>query len=426
MRVETIAVGDEILAGHTRDTNFATITTILAHEGITPSQHTIVPDDREALGRELAAALKRAPLVIMTGGLGATPDDVTRRVMASVLGRKLIFREGVLNALRAKYTARGLTMGAASEAMALVPSGAQPLDNAVGIAPGLMLRTEQSMLFALPGVPPEMERMLIEQVIPILRREGLAGTVLSETLRTAGVSEMTLAEWVRPLLEEGVRCAFLPSLGRVDLRLWVTDRDREARALLESRERITAKLGPALYGQGEETLEAVVVERLVQRGLSLGVAESLTGGQISAALTSVAGSSRIYQGTVVAYSNRAKEQLLGVSPATLQAHGAVSGPVAEEMATGARQVLEATVGIATTGIAGPGGGTPQKPVGLVYFGLSNAKVRRSLRYQMGGSRAMIKARCVSVALNMLRLMLIDRLDLLWGGERGRPGPHGRH
>ena len=426
MHVETIAVGDEILAGHTRDTNFAVITAILAREGITPSQHTIVPDEREALGRELAAALQRAPLVIMTGGLGATPDDVTRRVMASALGRKLIFREGVLETLRRKYEMRGLKMGAASEAMALVPSGAQPLDNDVGIAPGLMLRTERSLLFALPGVPPEMERMLTDQVVPILRREGFSGNVLSETLRTAGVSEMTLAEWVRPLLGEGVRCAFLPVMGRVDLRLWVNDRERDANALAEACERVSANLGPALYARGETSLEEMVVQLLSHRGLSLSVAESLTGGQVSAAFTGVAGSSAVFQGGVVAYSNQAKEDLLGVSPATLQTHGAVSAPVAEEMAAGARAALGAAVGISTTGIAGPGGGTPQKPVGLVYFGLSNAKLRRSLRYQMGGSRAMIQARCVTVALNMLRLMLIDRLDLLWGGERGRPGPHGRH
>ncbi|MCK4303933.1 MAG: CinA family nicotinamide mononucleotide deamidase-related protein [Candidatus Eisenbacteria sp.] len=422
MHAEAIAVGSEILAGYTRDANFEKIAATLAREGIALSQHTIVPDEREALGRALSGALDRSPLVIMTGGLGVTPDDVTRRVMASVLGRKLIYREGLLKRLRGKYGERGLPMSPAAEAMALVPSGAQPLDNSVGLAPGLMLRTERSLLFALPGVPAEMERMLLEEVVPVLRREGLAGRCLSRTLRTVGLSETALVERVHHLLGEGVSCAFLPSAGRVDLRLLVRDRDREARELDATVGRISRELGPTVYGFDQGSLEASVVSLLGRRGITVAVAESLSGGLIGGALARVPGSSKVFQGSIVAYCNQAKQELLQVSSATLQSWGAVSAQTAEEMAAGVRRALGADVGVSTTGIAGPSGGSPEKPVGLVYFGLSAARMCRSLRYNMGGGRWMTQDRCVTVALNMLRLLVMERLDLLWDGEsRGAGG-----
>jgi len=413
MQAEAIAVGSEILAGHTCDTNLTTIAGALSREGIPLVRHTVVPDDRDALGEVVTSALARSPLVIITGGLGATPDDVTRRVLATALGRKLIFRESLLDALRKKYAARGVTMNPACEAMALVPAGAQPIENRVGIAPGLLLRTDSSVLVSMPGVPGEMERMLADEVIPLLRREGVAGRLRSETLRTVGVSETTLAEWVRPLLGEGVQCAYLPGAGRVDLRLWVREADREAGALKATVQSLTERLGPALYARGEVPLEKAVVALLAQRGLRIALAESLTGGQIGAALTSVPGSSAVFMGSVVAYANDAKRDALGVAETTLREHGAVSGPVAEAMAHGARVALGADLAVSATGIAGPSGGTPEKPVGLVYFGMSEARFARNLRYQMGGSRAMIQQRCVTVALNMLRLYTIERLDLLW-------------
>ncbi len=419
MQAETVAVGTEILAGHTPDANFGVIADLLAREGIALVQHTVVPDERESLSRILSSALERSALVIMTGGLGATPDDVTRRVMASALGRKLIFREPLLAALRAKFEARGVSMSPAAEAMALVPSGVQPLENRVGVAPGLFLRTDRCFLFALPGVPAEMRQMLAGEVLPLLRRENLAGRVRSETLRTVGVSETALAEWVMPQLGQGVRCSFLPAPGRVDLRLWIRESERDVRELEATVERIAERLGAPLYGRGQVALEESVVALLAERGLTLGLAESLTGGRVGAAVTRVPGSSRVFRGTVTAYDNRVKEAVLGVSAATLQSFGAVSGKTAEEMAAGARRILSADVAISTTGIAGPGGGSADKPVGLVYFGMSDAHRARSLRYHFGGDRDTVQERCVTVALNMLRLLLLDRLDLLWSGERRR-------
>ena len=425
MNAEVIAIGDEILSGHTRDTNFAVIAARLGDVGIQIAQHTVVPDEREALGRELTQALERASIVILTGGLGATPDDLTRRVMASALGRKLIFREGLLGQLREKYASRGVTMSPAHEAMALVPAGAQPLENRLGMAPGLLLRTERSVLFALPGVPAEMECMLTELVIPLLQREGITSHASREVLRTVGVSEMTLAQTIRPLIGKGVQVAYLPGPRRVDLRLWTPPGEANNRVLGETVEAVASRLGPIVYGRGDSTLEETVVELARRRRRTIGLGESLTGGRIGAALTQVAGSSQVFHGGVVSYSNRAKVDLLGVAPATLDAYGAVSASTAEEMASGARRRLHADIGLSATGIAGPSGGSPQKPVGLVHFGLSDAQQTRSLATRLGGSREMILEACVTLALNMLRLLLIDRTELLWddpaasGESRGR-------
>ncbi len=423
MQAEVIAIGNEILAGHTPDTNFGIIAAHLGQAGVQIGQHTVVPDEREALGRELTQALERCGLVLITGGLGVTPDDLTRRVMASALGRKLIFREGLLNQLRHKYEARGLAMSPAHQAMALVPAGAQPLENRLGMAPGLLLRTERSLLFAIPGVPAEMECMLAEQVIPHLQREGITAAPAFEVLRTVGVSETTLAQWVRPLMNKGVQCAFLPGAGRVDLRLWMPAAEADDLILRENVAKISARLGPVLYGRGQATLAETVLSLARQRGVTIALAESLTGGRLGAALTRVSGSSQVFHGGVVAYSNRAKIDLLGVLPATLDAHGAVSVETAQEMASGARRRLHADLGLSATGIAGPSGGSPKKPVGLVYVGISDARQTRSLQLRLGGSREMILERCVTMALNMLRLLLIDRADLLWDAEAGGRSPH---
>jgi len=417
IRTEVITIGSEILAGHQVDTNFQTITEVLGNEGLMISQHVTVPDEREALGQALSAALARSSLVIMTGGLGATPDDVTRRVMASVLGRKLIFRQALLDQLREKYSAIGKQMSTACEAMALVPAGAQPLHNSIGIAPGLFLREKACLLFVLPGVPAEMLAMLSEEVVPFLRREGLTGREKQETLRTIGLPEVTISEWIQPLLINGINCSFLPDAGRIDLRFWTRGGERIGGDLENVIEGAVNRLGPFCYARGEISLEEVVVTRMSELGLSLGLAESITGGMIGSAITSVPGSSRMFLGSAATYSNIAKQTLLGVSAATLESHGAVSGLTAKEMAIGARRIFDADVSISTTGIAGPGGGGNDKPVGLVFLGLSNTKLCTSVKALLSGDRRMIRRRSTTLALNMLRLMMMDRLDLIGGKSR---------
>jgi nicotinamide-nucleotide amidase len=424
MSAEVLTIGSEILAGHTCEANFAGIASALAAEGVRLERHTVVPDERAALTAELKRALERSELVIATGGLGATPDDVTRRAVATVLNRKLVFRDDLLAAIREKLRACDSAAGPAVETMALLPAGASPLANRVGLAPGFLLRTERGMLLALPGVPEEMTVMLHEQVLPALREAGLTGRASGETLHTAGVSEAQLAEWVEPLLAEGVRAAYLPVPGRVDLRLSAAGDEPGRRHLQETIGRLQQKLGPHLFGGGATTLEEAVLQQLRQHHLTLAVAESLTGGGLGGALTRVPGASEAFAGGVVAYADAAKQRLLGVPEETLRRYGAVSAPTAIAMAAGARRTFSASVGIATTGIAGPAGGSGEKPVGLVFVALSDGATARAFRYLFGGSRRLIQDRSVSVALNLLRLHLIGRLDLVARHEERRAEPGG--
>ncbi len=417
IRIEIITIGSEILAGHQLDTNFQDITKVLCNEGLLVSQHTTVPDEREALGSALSTSLDRSSLVIMTGGLGATPDDVTRRVMASVMGRKLIFRQSLLDSLREKYAMLGKQMSTACEAMALVPAGAQPLNNSVGIAPGLFVREDSALLFVLPGVPAEMVTMLREEVVPFLRREALTGTEKQGTLRTIGLGEVPLADLIHPMLRDGINCSFLPDAGRIDLRFWTRGGERFRGDLDSILDQAVEKLGPYCYARGETTLEQAVLSGFSERGYSLALAESVTGGLVGSAITSIPGSSRVFQGSATTYSNLAKQAVLGVSDATLASYGAVSEQTAREMAVGARRAFDADVGLSTTGIAGPGGGTAQKPVGLVYFGLSSQKFRHTYNALFNGDRHLIQRRAVTMALNMLRLLMMDRLDLLGDSDR---------
>lgn len=411
MRAEVITIGSEILGGHIPEGNFRLIAQHLAAEGVPVTRHTVVPDEREPLGDVLRGALSRAPLVITTGGLGATPDDVTRRVLASVLGRKLIFRESLLAELREKYRQRGRTLAASLEAMALVPAGAQPVPNPVGMAPGFLLRTDTSLLCVLPGVPAEMETMLTGTLLPLIRTEG-GGSLVVETLRTAGIPESLLVGRVEPALGEGVTVGYLPAGGRVDLRLSVSDGEKGRQELVATIRRLTESLGPALYGRGQVTLEEIVLVMLGRAKRTLAVAESLTGGRIGAALTSVPGSSEMFRGGVAAYSDEAKQRLLGVADRTLARYGAVSAQTAREMADGVRRVLVTDMAVSATGIAGPGGGSKDKPVGLVYFGYSDARMTKGFGFRFGGNRRLIQEHSVTVALNLLRLALIGRLDSL--------------
>jgi len=422
MAAEVITIGSEILAGHTCESNFAVIAAAMAREGVKLERHTVVPDERGALAEELRRALERSEIVIATGGLGATPDDITRRSVATVLNRKLVYRDELLAEIRAKLRARDTAASPTIETMALLPGGATPLANSVGLAPGFLIRTEKALLFALPGVPEEMSAMLEQQVLPVLREAGHAGRSVSETLHLAGISESVLAEQITPLLAEGVRAAYLPVPGRVDLRLSAAGDEKGRRHLQETITRLQPRLGPRLYGAGAVTLEEAVLQQLRQRHLTLAAAESLTGGLVGGALVRVPGASDAFLGDIVAYSNAAKQRLLGVPEETLRRYGAVSAPVAIAMAAGARRALGASVGIATTGIAGPSGGGGEKPVGLVFFGLSDAAGSRAFRYLFAGGRRLIQDRSVTVACDLLRLHLIGRLDLVARHEEKLVGP----
>lgn len=404
MKIEILTIGGEILTGRTDDTNFRFLARRLTELGAPPLWHTTVPDVRELLTEALAAAIGRADTVIMTGGLGGTPDDITRRVLSQVLRRRLILREETLREVEELYRRRGRSAPPAAQAMALIPQGAQLIPNPVGLAPGLMLSTDAGQLIvALPGVPEEMCAQMEQFVLPLLeqRLSGVGGW--EQVLRIGGVAESVLAVWIGSDHPPGMDVAYLPNRLGVDLRLV-----RRAGAPVARPEYdtwvsgIRRMLGARVFGTDDISLEEAIGQLLVHRGLKVSVAESVTGGGVGAALTRVSGSSRYFLGGVVAYDNGVKHDLLGVSRGVLMSHGAVSGQTAEAMALGVRRRIGAHVAVSTTGIAGPTGGTSDKPVGLLYIGVSTPQGEAHVRRLVSGrSRETATGQCVGAALWVL-------------------------
>lgn len=402
--IEVVTIGGEILSGRTTDTNFAFIARGLLAHGLTCRWHTSVPDEREPLAEALQNALARADVVITTGGLGATPDDITRKLLATVLKRQLILREDLLSAIQERYAKLGRRPPPNMQAQALVPFGADLIENQIGIAPGLRLRSPDGhILYALPGVPPEMERMAERFVLPEIASLAPSVRRHERVVRTIGIPEMHLSEILSSMLPPDAQVSYLPHLGTVELRLSVEAEEREARPVLDQIvSMLRSRIGHAIYSEGETTLEEAMGTALLSRGWKLAVAESLTGGAVGARIVRVPGASRYYLGDIVAYDNEAKIDLLGVPEGWIRDHGAVSAQVAEAMANGVRERFVADVGVSTTGVAGPDGGTPEKPVGLVFLGLAWPGARTTVRKQMMGERSMVIERSANVALDLVR------------------------
>lgn len=424
MRIEILTVGGEILTGRTLDTNFNFIARSLSSLGIPPLWHTTVPDARDLLAEALRTAVHRADGIVMTGGLGATPDDITRSVLAQVLDRHLILREDLLRQIEEVYRARGRPVPHLAQSMALIPQGTQLIPNPVGMAPGLLLTTSGGgWICALPGVPEEMRALVEQFLLPFVERRLGGARGWEIVLRTTGVPETVLAERIGPGHPEGTDIAYLPHRGGVDLRLIRKPEAEISRAEYDAWvAAVRHLLGPAVYGTGDVTLEELIGEALAARGLRIAVAESLTGGGVGAALTRVPGSSRYFLGSVVAYDNEVKNKVLGVGRGLLLNHGAVSGPAAEVMASGVRRLLGADLAVSTTGIAGPTGATETKPVGLVYFGLSTPQGDSHLRRLLvGRTREAIVGRAVATSLAILHRYLsglpLEEPDSSTGGKR---------
>ncbi|MDX1421296.1 MAG: competence/damage-inducible protein A [Rubricoccaceae bacterium] len=414
MNAVILTVGDEILIGQITNTNAAWLGERLGLAGVTVARMETVGDDEPAIRRALGRALEEAELVVVTGGLGPTHDDVTVSAVAEGFGRAVAFRPELMEEVEAKFAARGLVPLAAHRAFAEVPEGFEVLPNPKGMAPGLWgARDDGRLVAVLPGVPYEMKAIVEDHVLPRLRDRVDGGVVLHKTLLTVGEGETALAERLGALsdgLGEGVTLAFLPGLGMVRLRLTVRGSDRvAAQAQLDAgADRLRHALGDLVFGEDDETLEGVVGEGLAARGLTLAVAESCTGGAVAARLTSAPGASRYFVGGIVAYDNAVKRDALGVEAATLQAHGAVSEPVARQLAAGARAALGTDLAVATTGVAGPTGGTPEKPVGTVWLGYADAAGTHAVRLRFTPDRAVNIALSTTAALNLLRRQLLRR------------------
>ncbi|HWC06114.1 MAG TPA: competence/damage-inducible protein A [Gemmatimonadota bacterium] len=405
---EIVAVGNELLLGETVDTNSAWAARRLSEIGVRVVRTTHVGDDSERLAEVLREAGGRSRWVIVTGGLGPTRDDLTRPVLASVLGRELRLDAGILAEVEARFRRFGYDrMPAANRSQAEVPEGARTIPNPDGTAPGIVIEDGGTTFFALPGVPAEMKALLEAGVLPTIAADlgQEAPVVRSRLVRTAGIGESALAERIDDLVEgvAPIEVAFLPDLGLVDLRLTLmglpaAEADRRLAALAAS---IRERLSEWCFGEDEVTLAAALGDALKARGWSLAVAESCTAGELAAEITSVPGSSEYFVGGVVAYADEVKERILGVPAEVLAAHGAVSEATCRAMLDGVRSRLGADVGAAITGIAGPGGGTSEKPVGLVFCGVATPEGVWLRKVDYPGSRATVRRRATIATLSLL-------------------------
>jgi nicotinamide-nucleotide amidase len=417
-QVELITIGDELLLGFTIDTNAAYISRVLAAKGIEIVRRTTVGDEADRIAAAVREALDRTGAVITTGGLGPTSDDLTKPSIAHIFGREMRLDESIAAQLEQRWRARFPTsvFPATNRTQAEIPEGAQVLTNRHGSAPGIWLEDDRGRWVAMmPGVPREMRGMLAEEVLPAIEaRAGSAETViLSGTLRTTGIAESAIAELLGPHFlgdprtEAGsLPLAYLPGVNGVDLRVTAKGLppDRANMLVADAILKLKSRVGAYAYGEDDADLAAVVLDRCRELKLTLAVAESCTGGMLGERLTNIPGSSDVFLGGVIAYHNDVKKDLLGVTANDLEKHGAVSEAVALQMAAGIRERTGADVGVSVTGIAGPGGGTPEKPVGLIWVAVhaSEAKARR---FHVGGDRAEIRQRAAQAALEMVRRAL---------------------
>ena len=418
LQVELITIGDELLLGFTIDTNAAHIARTLAANGVEIVRRTTVGDEAPKIAAAVRDALDRTGAVITTGGLGPTSDDLTKPAIAEIFGRQMKLDEAIATKLEERWRARfpNSRFPSTNRTQAEIPEGARILTNHHGTAPGIWLEDERGRWVAMmPGVPREMRGMLAEELLPAIkaRATGEQNIVLSGTLRTTGIAESAIAELLGPnvLGDPGTELgslplAYLPGVAGVDLRVTVKGRPLvEAEKLVsEAIVKLRNRVEAYAYGVDDADLAAVVLDKCRTLDFTLAVAESCTGGMLGERITSIPGSSDVFLGGVIAYHNEVKRSLLGVRSEAIERSGAVSEEVVLQMASGVRERLGADVGVAVTGIAGPGGGTPEKPVGLVWIAVhaSEAKARR---FHVGGDRAEIRQRAAQAALEMVRRAL---------------------
>ncbi|MBW2281637.1 MAG: competence/damage-inducible protein A [Deltaproteobacteria bacterium] len=425
-----LTIGDELLRGEIVDSNKSFLSERLLGIEIETTRHVTVADDADEIAAQLRAAVASARVVLVSGGLGPTRDDITTAVVASTFDRPLVRRPEEVDRIRAFFESIGREMAENNAKQADFPEGAEVLSNPLGTAPGFMLAVEGSLVFCMPGVPRELYRMVDDEVVPRLRADPQVstprGVVRARLLRTFGLGESTLDQELSDLSDEasgvvlGFRTQFPDNLVRVVAR-GADAATAEARLEAAVAE-VERRLGDIVVGAGDRPLEAIVGELLIEGKHTVALAESCTGGLIASLLTDVPGSSGYLLEGVVAYSNEAKVRDLGVSAADLEAHGAVSQPVAEQMARGVRERSGAELALATTGIAGPGGGTDEKPVGTVWVALATSDSVSARRYQLFTDRSRNKRLTAQIALDWLRRQVqgLELPDETFPRLRGTP------
>ena len=400
MTATIISIGDELLVGQVVNTNASWLGDQLTRIGCRVLRVEAIGDERELIRREIEAAAQASDVVIVSGGLGPTHDDVTREAICDLLGCDLAVDREQLGRIERRFAERGIELNERSRRQALAPAACRTLPNDYGSAPGLAFTVGSARVYALPGVPSEMKGIFTDQILPEIG--GAAGDIDQKTYLAYGITESALADVLVdtiPLLDHEVTLAYLPSAGGIRLRAMRLGRGADAedryRRLLDL---ITTKGEEWIITDRDEPLAAVLGRMLAERRLTLATAESCTGGMIGEALTDIPGSSAYYLGGTVTYANSAKGEMLGVDDALIDAHGAVSEQVARAMAEGIRERLGADIAVSVTGIAGPGGGTPEKPVGTVWIGIASARGSHASRHLFGRERAYVRQRASSQAL----------------------------
>lgn len=411
-RIEIIAVGTELLTPYYVDTNSLFLTKHLNRLGMRVSYKTVVGDEKRELAGCIGTAMERSDLIIAMGGLGPTLDDMTREVFSEALGRHLTFHPELWEQIRARFQKRGIPLSEVNRKQAFILEGAEALENPNGTAPGMWLQADRKIWVLLPGPPRELEPMFVNAILPRLTdmRTGYQARI---ELKITGLTESQTEAEIGDLyadLGEDVRCTVLAAPGQIEIHLTAFSEHSEEEAERKLDRPVATlrdRLGTHVFACGPDTLEGVIGRTLAARQATLAVAESCTGGLLGHRITNVPGSSRYFLEGVQAYSNPAKIRLLNVSPSLLERHGAVSAEVAAVMAEHVRENAGADYGLGITGIAGPGGGTPEKPVGLVYISLASGERTQTEKNLFLGDRETIKQRATQKALDMLRLELMQ-------------------
>lgn len=407
MIVELITTGSELLLGEIVNTNSAYLSSALNQAGYDTLYHTTVGDNKKRMREVMQIALDRADMIITSGGLGPTLGDITKETMAELLGVELVLYEPSLKKIQCFFAHRHAHMPTNNQKQAMIPEGCHVLNNSCGTAPGILLEHDDKVIVHLPGPPHELKRMVQDELIPYLREHYRQDAVIvSRELHTYGWGESSVDEKLRDILlqQSNPTVALLARPGEILVRITAKARtEEEAEHLIdEMYTKIHARLGEAIFAIDNQTMEDVVAAALTKEKKTIALAESCTGGLVTSCLTDVAGASEYLMGSVVSYSNLVKEKQLGVSADTLRQHGAVSEPTARQMAEGIRRLIGTDLGVGITGLAGPGGGTEDKPVGTVYIAVSGEKGTVVQLCHFTGTRSMIKRLVKQAALNEIR------------------------
>lgn len=410
MKAILISIGDELLNGQTINTNVSYISQEMNKLGISVLRHITISDEKLEIINNLDIAIPLADFVIITGGLGPTSDDITKQVLCDYFGGELVLNELAWKNIQDIFIHRGRTVNEMSKQVAFVPNNCVVFQNSMGTAPGMLFQKNECIIVSMPGVPYEMKAMVEKSVIPYIKERYQLPNIIHKHILTVGVGETAIAEKIEAIVAQfpnNLSLAYLPSVGKVKLRLTVKGNDEhELKALIQKyTTTISEILAVNIYGYDDDILEAVIGKTLLQHHLQLGLAESCTGGYLAHLITSISGSSQYFKGSIVSYANTVKEELLWVQSETLENFGAVSEETVTEMLNGALKQLQVDVAVAISGVAGPNGGSLEKPVGTVYIGVSNGLITKVKRFNLTKDRIKNIELSAVIALEMLRRFL---------------------